>query len=599
VRSAIDGLKVEPARLEGGGPEELTLSLEALAPGTLLRGEIWLQTQLLARRVQVAGSVPRTEAGTEIFGDGQVLWEPRRKAEPEPPGREGADRITNVPPLTPPSPPVVQPVQSAVVSPPAPLPEGLRTPSTQKIVESVRVGAAEVIVSKLGGGDYDTIGEAIRGARSGARILVRPAVYREALVIDKKLEIVGDGNPGEVVVESAGAPCLVMRSDYARVKGLTLRGRADGKNDRYAVDVPQGQLILEDCDVTSEGLACLAVHGGGANPVVRNCRLHGGASAGVLVYDRGEGEFESCEIFENALAGVEVRRGGKPLLRRCKVHDCGQAGVLVHQNAEGTFDHCEVYANARSGVEIRSGANPVLKRCTLHDGGAAGVLVDELGRGRLEECDVFGNALAGVEVRGGGDPVLLRCKVRNGRAAGLLFTRGGKGTVEDCEIFENALAGVEIRKGGDPTLKGKCSIRYGKQFGVLVCDDGKGTLLGCDVFGNEGTGVAVSAGGNPRVQRCAVRQQKLAGVAVWQKGAGAFEDSRIEDNGAAGIVIAAQGCPTVVRCEIHGNGDAGVWATDRAAGRIEHCDLAGNANEALDIGNGCTVRLSQNKTEQG
>ena len=50
-----------------------------------------------------------------------------------------------------------------------------------------------VIVSKSGGGQYTTISEAIKNAKPGTRIMVRPGFYNEGLAIDKQLEIVGDG----------------------------------------------------------------------------------------------------------------------------------------------------------------------------------------------------------------------------------------------------------------------------------------------------------------------------------------------------------------------------------------------------------------------
>ncbi|MBC6476157.1 MAG: hypothetical protein GDA48_27830 [Hormoscilla sp. GM102CHS1] len=49
------------------------------------------------------------------------------------------------------------------------------------------------IVSKLGRGDYKTIGQAIASVSPGTRILVRPGIYREGVTIDKPLEIIGDG----------------------------------------------------------------------------------------------------------------------------------------------------------------------------------------------------------------------------------------------------------------------------------------------------------------------------------------------------------------------------------------------------------------------
>ncbi len=54
------------------------------------------------------------------------------------------------------------------------------------------------------GADHTTITEAIAAARPGERILVRKGIYEGGLVIDKPLEMVGDGQPGDVEVRASG-----------------------------------------------------------------------------------------------------------------------------------------------------------------------------------------------------------------------------------------------------------------------------------------------------------------------------------------------------------------------------------------------------------
>lgn len=134
-----------------------------------------------------------------------------------------------------------------------------------------------------------TIAEAFKAAQAGARILVQPGLYEEGLVLEKKLEIMGDGTSRDIVIESADSDCILMQVDYTLVRGLTLRGLAAlGNNKRFAADIPQGQLVLEDCDITSDSLACVGIHGS-ADPITRRCQIHDGEQSGVFVYDDGKG----------------------------------------------------------------------------------------------------------------------------------------------------------------------------------------------------------------------------------------------------------------------------------------------------------------------
>ena len=69
---------------------------------------------------------------------------------------------------------------------------------------------------------------------------------------------------------------------------------------------PKGRPLLEDCDITSDSLACVAINAG-ADPIIRRCRIHDGRASGVLVYRQGQGTLEDCDIFANAFDGVAIR----------------------------------------------------------------------------------------------------------------------------------------------------------------------------------------------------------------------------------------------------------------------------------------------------
>ncbi|MDQ3701851.1 MAG: right-handed parallel beta-helix repeat-containing protein, partial [Chloroflexota bacterium] len=182
----------------------------------------------------------------------------------------------------------------------------------------VAPGGVLRVASEPGRADFTSIATAVRHAEPGMRVEVSPGVYAEGIVLDRLVEIVpappaapvqgdmkGDtpdsrpeGQPqGLVVVEAMETSCLRMETAYAVVRGIVLRGRAGPEHrTRFAVDVPQGQLLLEDCDLTSDALACVAVRGRTANPVLRRCHVHDGKGSGVFVHHGGRATLEDCAI---------------------------------------------------------------------------------------------------------------------------------------------------------------------------------------------------------------------------------------------------------------------------------------------------------------
>ena len=136
----------------------------------------------------------------------------------------------------------------------------------------VASGPPTRIVDPMGRADHITIEEAIKEAASGDRILVRPGLYQEALVIDKPLEIIGDGDLEDIVVQAVGANAVLFKTTMGRVANLTLRQLNGG--EWFCVNAVQGRLFLEDCDITSRSLACVAISGG-ADPRLRRYQRRG------------------------------------------------------------------------------------------------------------------------------------------------------------------------------------------------------------------------------------------------------------------------------------------------------------------------------------
>jgi parallel beta-helix repeat protein len=249
-----------------------------------------------------------------------------------------------------------------------------------------------LIVSPFGAAHHRTISEALTKAEPGTRILVRPGIYNEGLVIDKRVEIVGDGPVDEIVVEASDADCILMQSDQAIVRGLTLHGRAGTTGGEfYCVDIPQGRLVLEDCDITSDSLSCVGIHGSTSTPIIRRCKIHDGQAGGVFVYTKGKGVIESCDIYGNKLAGIEIREEGNLTVRGCKIHDGQQGGISVHTKGKGMIEGCDIYGNKNDGVAIREKGNPTVRDCKINRNEYHGVRVYRGGAGRIENCDLTGN----------------------------------------------------------------------------------------------------------------------------------------------------------------------------------------------------------------
>jgi parallel beta-helix repeat protein len=398
-------------------------------------------------------------------------------------------------------------------------------------------------VDPWGHGDHMTISEAIAAARPGTQIAIRPGLYEESLVVEKPLELLGQGPVEEIIVRARDGDAILFRANIGRVANLTLQHAGGGQF--YAIDIAQGRLELEGCDITCNGLAVVGVHDG-ADPRVRRCRIGNGPRSGILVYDGGLGTFEDNEILENDAAGIAVRDGGNPTFRRNRIRDGHESGIFVQGGATGTFEDNDIFANRLAGVEVTGGGNPTVRRNRIHDGLAAGVFVYEKGLGTFEDNEITANAAGGVVISSAADPTFRHNHIHAQPLTGVDVDEEGRGTFEDNDITGNGAPGIRVRDRGDPVVR-RNRIHEGLESGVLVHDGGRGT----------------------------------------------FEDNDIRDNGLFGVVVLDGGDPTVKGNRISGNGEAAIGVTAAGAGTFEDNDLRGSPNGAFDLADGDESRIGR------
>lgn len=98
-------------------------------------------------------------------------------------------------------------------------------------------------------GPLPTLAEALARAQPGDRIVVRAGVYREpTLVVDTRVEIVGDDTRGAVVLDGSNARgIMTVTADGVRLRGLTFRDVGTSFVDDLAAVLVEG---ASDCEIT-------------------------------------------------------------------------------------------------------------------------------------------------------------------------------------------------------------------------------------------------------------------------------------------------------------------------------------------------------------
>lgn len=218
----------------------------------------------------------------------------------------------------------------------------------------------ELIVDVRGRGSYTSISAALVAATPGAHIIVRPGIYQESVVINKPVTITGEGGVDQVIVHSAFGSCITMQTDVAVVSGLGLHCTAGTNGYQvFAVDIPQGRLTLNNCEITSNSLSCVGIRNILAQPHIINCQIHNSSQCGILVDHNGTGVIEDCQIYGNAINGVEIRNSGNPTIRNSTIINNKFYGVYAHDKGYGTIENCDLHSNEYGAFNIDSTSNLV------------------------------------------------------------------------------------------------------------------------------------------------------------------------------------------------------------------------------------------------
>ncbi|MFD0278109.1 right-handed parallel beta-helix repeat-containing protein [Kitasatospora sp. NPDC127111] len=481
-------------------------------------------------------------------------------------------------------------------------------------------------------GSYRTIGDALQAARSGAVISVRPGRYDENLVVTKMVTIAAEDVRGSVRISPRRGSVVQVLAEAVQLTGLVLQGQDD---DLPAVDVPQGQLALQDCEVignawtavltrrqgslamrgsrvtnpagaglveTSEGTSVVEdsviehlgtsalVIGERSNPVVRRCVLRDARGNGVCANGEARGVIEDCEISATDKPAVALEEQSTTRLVRTEVRDSAQ-GVFLGSTARVVLEECTVTAVRGHGFVLANGTDPLLRRCRAVRTQGHGLHVAGRSRGTFEDFEVTSAARAGIFVGESSGPTLLRAVVRDGESDGVELTAESVAEFDRLEVRDAAGNGVVVGDGANPLLR-RIIVSGAAGNGVEVHRDGRGRLEEATVLDAGKSGVRISDGANAYLGGGAVRGSRASGISVGAEGVATLREVETADNAYDGVSVERGGELTATRCRLRANRRHGLHLLPGSRATLTGCRLTGNAVDGVRSESAEPVRLT-------
>jgi parallel beta-helix repeat protein len=237
-----------------------------------------------------------------------------------------------------------------------------------------------LIVSQVDQGEnyYPSIAAALQSARPHARILVKPGIYSEQLLIEKPVQIIGMG-PYQKIIIQCNTPCVRIKAESAVLKDITFQGRGESESNSAALEIFQGQVTIYQCDVTSQTKYCIAMLGENVHTELEQCYIHDGAGYGIVFDKQSEGQVKDCHVVNNAF-GIGIWRNSTATVSNCTISANVKLGVFLSEGSRGEFieSTIEQENHQGKGITIRKEAEARLQGCQIH-GAEIGVMVDGKG----------------------------------------------------------------------------------------------------------------------------------------------------------------------------------------------------------------------------
>lgn len=380
----------------------------------------------------------------------------------------------------------VQPAQSNSHQPTALLKKGDLPAAPAPVFDK-----SDLVVGKGGPGQILSLKVAVRQAAAGAVIHVLPGLYREQVVLDKPVTLVGEGAREAIAIEGLQGPAITIASEGVRLENLTLVVGAGAHPPMVpAVSITRGQGVVAKCVLHSRRGPGVVLEGAGVDLTLQDCSIPKGSHTGISQRG-GRLHLESTSISGCPGGGVEVQAPGQFEMRGGRIAKCGPAGLLLLEGAQASVEEADFSENEGAAVHVLKGATLTARQCRLRDGAAMGLVVLGGGSATLEGCAISGNQHAGVRILKGATVLLRTCRLHDGKSLGVLCGEQGQGLLEQCELYGNQLSGARVEKGGSLALV-RCVVRDGQDTGLMVLEHGQATLEECVVHRNARGGILLA-----------------------------------------------------------------------------------------------------------
>lgn len=410
---------------------------------------------------------------------------------------------------------------------------------------------------------FTSIQAAIKAAKPGAIICIDPGIYFEKLFVNKNVELVGNGTPEQIIVESHREACIFVDTSAAKLTNITFKGM--GESNQFGAQLHKGEIFVKNCVFSSTGTGVYI--GDAINPAVfEKCLFHQ-SKWGLAVGNSAECKLIDSTITANAEGGFRTGVDSNPIFQQTKITH-NRLGAFFAEKANGTFENCQFSQN-QLGVQITHYSAPIFTGCRFNRNDLH-IDINHRGIGIIHHCRISGGDV-GIRVRNQGHANIFETSMESMRKQNV-WLAGSTIQLKDS-LLKHAPIGVYIKNALQSLLKNTSFTKHG-EAGIMLENENDVQIKGCQIieadcgvcFQKQATGelvetmidasaisgIAILDGSNPKISDCIVKNGKRMGLLVWS-GKGKVANCRFINNSFEHVYEEGENQIQLEHCSYHDN----------------------------------------------
>jgi len=185
-----------------------------------------------------------------------------------------------------------------------------------------------------GPADFHSIQEAINNASSGDTISVSPGTYKEHVLIDKAISLIGKNCANTIIDGNAIEHTLRITSDNVLVKNFTIRNSGQYPYGGILLDQVSGNIIANNIiEHNTQGIRIL--YSGGN--LFYNNTISSSNYEGIYMYYTSSNTFFDNEILNNSYSGIRLLYSDNNVFYGNQILENKFNGIYLYRCSNNTF----------------------------------------------------------------------------------------------------------------------------------------------------------------------------------------------------------------------------------------------------------------------